>query len=105
MKHEKNNICLNCGKRLGHNNYCGNCGQHRSVGRLTIRALSAAMLADYTSLDSGFLFTCKLLLIAPWRVISDYIKGRRMIYTGPIRMLVVLSLLQLLLSYIFYDPE
>lgn len=94
-------ICLNCGRSLTDEKYCPQCGQSTSVGRLTTKNFLAEALAGLTRLNRGFLYTCWRLLISPWRVISDYIRGRRKNYSGPVQTLIVLCFLALFLDSIF----
>lgn len=85
-----NGKCLNCGSELADGNFCHICGQPQTVGRLTTKAFAVNACAGLTRINRGFLFTCWKLLTAPWTVISDYIKGRRVRYTSPVQMLLIL---------------
>ncbi len=85
-----NGKCLNCGADLADGNFCHMCGQSQAVGRLTSKDFAVNACAGLTRINRGFLFTCWKLLTAPWTVISDYIKGRRVRYTSPVQMLLIL---------------
>lgn len=98
---DKEKTCKNCGKILSDENYCPQCGQAASTGRLTTRNFLTEALTGLTRLNRGFLFTCLLLLKSPWRVISDYIHGKRKNYTGPVQTLIVLCFLAIFLDSLF----
>lgn len=82
--------CKNCGN-LCDTAYCGTCGQSMSVQRLKPRQFFVDMLSGLLRINRGFIFTAKHLLLHPWRVIRDYIHGRRIAYTPPVNLLVILS--------------
>lgn len=50
------------------------------------------MLKEITRLSGKFLFTAWGLLRHPWKVVSDYIKGRRVGLVSPVSMLLLLAL-------------
>lgn len=101
MEEDKEKYCLNCGMLLRDEKYCPECGQTTSTGRLTTKTFLAEMFAGLTRLNRGFLYTCWRLLISPWRVISDYIHGRRKNYSGPVQTLIVLCFLAIFLDTVF----
>ena len=85
--------CKNCGATCG-SNYCPECGQAVSVGRLENRTFLIEMLSGLFRINRGFLFTAWNLIIHPWKVIRDYLHGRRVIYTPPVNMLVILCFIE-----------
>lgn len=94
MENDSIRRCLNCGEHLvdgGH--YCHNCGQQTAAERLTARNFTVSLFAGLTRINRGVVYTCCNLLLRPWRVIADYIRGRRVRYTAPVQLLLVLSFL------------
>ena len=86
--------CLNCGAPLAvGGKYCHQCGQAAHTQRLTAKNFVAEAFMRLTRLNKGVVFTCCNLLVRPWRVIADYICGRRVIYTDPVQLLLVLTFL------------
>lgn len=87
---DRSNRCLNCGALLHEGNFCHICGQHVSTGRLTTKNLGVNILSGLTRINGRFLYTVKELFLHPWRVINEYIKGRRTAYISPVQLLIVL---------------
>lgn len=94
----KDKHCLNCGSKLYEGNYCHICGQDASTGRLTVKKMSVAFVSGMTRLNGPFLNTVRTLIIKPWRVVSDYIHGRRAPYTAPVQLLILLTFFTLIVS-------
>lgn len=94
MENVSKRRCLNCGEPLvDGGRFCHCCGQQTAAERLTARNFAVSLFAGLTRINRGVLFTCCNLLIRPWRVIADYIRGRRVRYTTPVQLLLVLSFL------------
>lgn len=89
--------CLNCGSVLHVGNYCHVCGQPVNTGRLTMRNMGVNMATGLTRINSKFVFTIRGLLIRPWRVISQYIAGKRASYVAPVQLLLILIFIWLAL--------
>ncbi|MDE6452677.1 MAG: DUF3667 domain-containing protein [Muribaculaceae bacterium] len=83
--------CLNCGTEY-QGDYCHNCGQHISTGRLASRDFFASAVLSLLRVNRGFGYTACHLLYEPWAVIRNYIHGKRVIYTAPVPLLIVLCL-------------
>lgn len=94
-------VCLNCGATLHPGNYCHMCGQPADTGRLTAANLGVTVLSGLTRINRKFLFTIRNLLTRPWRVVSDYIGGRRSAYTAPVQLLIVLVFIQVAVASMF----
>lgn len=90
--------CLNCGAKLYEGNYCHICGQAATTGRLSTRNLGLHILAGVTRINKTFLRTVGNLLVHPWRVVADYIRGRRVAYVAPVQLLLVLAFIDLVVS-------
>lgn len=84
--------CRNCGAVPG-SHYCGECGQRVYEARLTMPTLWARLLGETLNLDRGFFFTAWQLTVRPAGVVSDYLDGRTVRYTSPVRYLVVVAAL------------
>ena len=97
----KSKVCLNCGTQTREGNFCHICGQPVDTGRLTTANLGLNILSGVTRINNRFLFTYKNLLFRPWRVISEYISGRRVSYVGPVQLLIVLVFISLALPALF----
>ena len=86
-------VCLNCGtESVGR--FCPECGQSLAVGRLTAKNLAEYCSAGLLRVNTTFFKTMGCLLVRPWVVIKDFIDGKRVRYTPPFVMLVLL---------VFYD--
>lgn len=83
--------CLNCNTEYK-GAYCHNCGQHISTGRLASRDFFTNAALSLLRVNRGFGYTAYHLLYEPWAVIRNYIHGKRVIYTAPVPMLIVLCL-------------
>ncbi len=96
--------CLNCGKKLSNNDvYCRFCGQDASTSLLSSKNFIVDTLLRLTRLNKGFLYTCFQLLVRPWTVIRDYIRGKRVRYTAPVQMLIVLCFLYVVVRHFFEE--
>ncbi|HVE79878.1 MAG TPA: DUF3667 domain-containing protein [Gemmatimonadaceae bacterium] len=76
-------VCLNCGTPLA-GPFCGACGQRHREGRLTLRSVAEALVAQFLTVDRGLWLTIARLTTNPGAVIRDYITGRRRRYVGPV---------------------
>lgn len=90
--------CLNCGREYSDANYCPECGQHKNVGRLTTKSFLISLFTGLTRINKGFLYTFWSLLIHPWKVINDYLKGKRVEYTPPVQTLIILCFISLIVE-------
>lgn len=95
--------CKNCGS-MCNSAYCGACGQSMSVERLNPRQFFMDLLSGLLRINRGFIFTARHLLLHPWKVIRDYIQGRRIVYTPPVNMLVLLCFIGTIITGLFI-PE
>lgn len=80
--------CTNCGiARAGM--YCSVCGQRGTHGRLTVPAIADQVASDVLNMDRGLLFTALELTRRPGDAIRDYVQGKRVRYTGPVKYFVL----------------
>jgi len=85
--------CANCRNALpGQATYCPVCGQ--SVKEITRpwRDAIRELLTELLDFDGRMLVSLRLLLTRPGFLSYEYIHGRRVSYTSPIRMYLVISL-------------
>jgi hypothetical protein len=80
--------CPSCHAAVG-SRFCGECGQRRREGRLTLRSTLSRWWNDVSSLDRGFLHTVVALSLRPAEVVRDYLQGRTVRYTTPLKYLLV----------------
>lgn len=92
-------ICCNCGTgNPSDSAYCRHCGQSMSVGRLRTRSFLMDVVSSLLRLNRGILYTWGHLLWHPWKVIRDYIKGKRVAYTPPVNLIILLIFIMTLLE-------
>ena len=82
--------CLNCGKPLM-GSYCGNCGQKAKELRRPFFRLSREAISSLFELDGRSFRTLFYLLAKPAHLSKEYFSGRRMQYTPPLRLFLVIS--------------
>lgn len=95
--------CLNCGEVLT-GQHCSHCGQRAKVRVLSLGGLLRDLIGDLTEWDSRIWRTLRPLALKPGQLTSEYLRGRRTIYTPPFRMYLVLSVAFFLTTSIVADP-
>ena len=83
--------CPNCGSELL-GNYCSNCGQHDQDMRRPFFKLLGEVLSSLLELDGRAYRTIYYLFTKPGFLSSEYVSGRRMSYTPPLRLFLVISI-------------
>jgi hypothetical protein len=92
-------VCKCCGASNPTDyDYCPNCGQSMSIERIQPKSFLIEVMSGLLRLNRGILYTCAHLLVHPWNVIRDYLKGRRVVYTPPVNLLVLLGFIIALIS-------
>jgi len=94
--------CLNCGSEVS-GKYCCECGQRVSTERLSVRGTLRDAVQDLTHINRGVGYTAWNLLVRPWIVVRDYVNGRRVRYTPPVSMLVIVCFIAAFVSGIVRD--
>ncbi|MEH0157126.1 DUF3667 domain-containing protein [Limibacter armeniacum] len=98
-------ICKNC-ENTFEGNFCNQCGQSASTKRLSKRHLWNDYVHGALKLHQGMLYTLQVLLKRPGYFIHDYVKGKRVQYESPIKLLVYLATLYgFLFHYLGLDYE
>lgn len=92
--------CLNCGTKY-YGNYCPVCGQSHQVKSLTILHVLRNFWISLVTLRKGYAITLFELTGHPGFFMRHYIKGHRIPYVHPFRLLVVLLAVYVLLSITF----
>lgn len=82
--------CLNCGQPLA-GKFCGACGQEVKELRRPFLRLSLEALQSLFELDGRAYRTLYYLLTRPAHLSKEYFSGRRMRYTPPLRLFLVIS--------------
>ena len=72
-------------------NYCGNCGQEAKELRRPFFRLSREAISSLFELDGRSFRTLFYLLTKPAHLSKEYFSGRRMQYTPPLRLFLVIS--------------
>jgi hypothetical protein len=101
---EKNASCKNCETPL-QGNYCHQCGQKGKQPRLTLKVLFNIIVDSLLDIDKGFLHTCKEIWLHPKELMNNYLHGKRVIYTNPIKFLLIWLAVSSLVSLYAVDMD
>jgi len=86
--------CQNCQTPLNpENNYCPNCSQSRLSLTQPFTKTASQALHEMLDIDGRLATTIKNLIFYPGLLSKEFIKGRRVSYTPPLRMYLVISLM------------
>lgn len=96
--------CLNCGTVLT-DAFCPHCGQKASVDRLSVKTAIIDNVWSALRMDKTVLPTAFRLLTKPWVVIRDYIHGRRIVYTQPMKFIVIICFINILVQVFLPDTS
>lgn len=94
--------CVNCGTEL-QGPYCYRCGQPTRSFIKMFPALVREMAGDTMGYDSRMWRTLKPLMISPGFLSREYVFGRRVRFTPPFRLYLVISLLTFLMVGILVE--
>jgi len=97
--------CKNCDHRLSADSrFCDSCGQSvREISRPWLE-LSRELLAETLDWDGRMFRSIGLLMTRPGFLSQEYISGKRVAYTSPVRMYLVISLLFFLVLPMILPP-
>lgn len=82
--------CENCGTTLN-GSFCYNCGQKHLPAIRSIKTLVLDGLDQLFSLDNTLLRTLATLIKSPGKLTQSYLRGRRIRYTLPLRLYLIVS--------------
>jgi hypothetical protein len=85
--------CRNCHKPLpGQADFCPSCGQSVKAVKRPWRDVFGELLTELFDFDGRMFLTLRLLLTRPGFLSLEYVNDRRLSYTSPIRLYLVVSL-------------
>lgn len=85
--------CTNCSNPLpGQADFCPACGQSTKVIKRPWRDVLGELLTELFDFDGRMLLSLRYLLIRPGFLTLEFINGRRLSYTSPVRMYLLISL-------------
>ncbi|HKE94478.1 MAG TPA: DUF3667 domain-containing protein, partial [Povalibacter sp.] len=84
--------CRNCAEPLTAR-YCAGCGQDSHAKARSFAHVLSELTESFLHLDSAIWRTLLGLIVAPGRVTAEYLQGKRVKYTPPFRLYIVISLL------------
>jgi hypothetical protein len=94
--------CLNCDAPLT-GEYCASCGQHSKHHVHSTSALFSELIEDLFHTDHRMWRTLRPLLLKPGKLTAEYLRGKRVTYTPPFRLYIVLSLIFFLSTSLTHD--
>jgi len=94
--------CLNCDASLT-GEYCASCGQHSKHHVHSTSALFSELIEDLFHTDHRVWRTLRPLLLQPGKLTAEYLRGKRVTYTPPFRLYIVLSLIFFLSTSLTHD--
>jgi len=80
--------CINCDNEHDYK-FCPNCGERADVPTITFTSILANSVFTLTSMDKGFLYNVKNLLLNPNKTVNEYIRGKRKNIFNPISFLIL----------------
>lgn len=101
---DEEQACLNCGTKY-HGNYCPVCGQSHQVKSLTVLHVLRNLWQSLIMLRKGYAITLLELTGHPGYFMRHYIRGHRVSYVHPFRLLLVLLMIYVLLSQTFMPDQ
>lgn len=85
--------CFNCEEKLFPNvSYCSNCGQRVDDNNLTLKAVFHEFIENYLSFDTRIGRTILPFLFQPGKLVSEFIKGKRVTFVNPFRFYLLISI-------------
>ncbi|SDM32888.1 DUF3667 domain-containing protein [Maricaulis salignorans] len=87
----RDTVCANCSAPL-EGPYCASCGQSEADLRRPILSLATDFLDGALAWDGRFLTTLRGLYTRPGKVARDYVDGKRMQFSPPVRIYLIMTL-------------
>ena len=95
--------CQNCGQALS-GPYCAACGQHDVDYHRSLWPILEDSLEGFLHLDGKFFRTVRWLFTRPGFLTREFIAGRRVSYTQPLRLYIFASFLFFALGLVLKHP-
>lgn len=90
--------CKNCNNEF-EGRFCNQCGQKVSTDKFDFKYLIHELQHDLLHLDRGILYTIKQLFTRPGDAIREFIEGKRISYTKPFALVIMLSTIYAILYH------
>jgi hypothetical protein len=96
--------CVSCAN--AHNeNFCPNCGEENGTKRISLASMLEDAFSFVTTMDRGFLFNLKALIIAPQKIVTAYISGQRKGIMNPISYLILTATVYLIIEGLLIETN
>jgi hypothetical protein len=90
--------CVTCGRPMA-GRYCSECGEQAPHGHnYSLRHFVEEALENLIHLDGRVVRSFRALLLAPGDLPSDFLRGRRKPYMGPVHLFLIANLIYFLLQ-------
>jgi hypothetical protein len=96
--------CQNCGSPLS-GPYCSSCGQHDVDYHRSLWPILEDSLEGFLHFDGKFFRTVRLLFARPGFLTKEFIAGKRVSYTQPLRLYIFASFLYFASGFFNFDQE
>lgn len=96
--------CQNCNSVL-RGQYCEECGQRDKHRIISLWELLRDLVGDVFEVDSRIWRSLRPLLFKPGRLTTEYLRGRRVHYTPPLRLYLISSLVFFLVVFFNTDTD
>ena len=83
--------CENCGTPL-HGHWCARCGQAAVDYRRSFRHVIGDALESFLSWDSKIFASLTWLIVRPWHLTNEFVRGHRVRYLHPLRIYLLASI-------------
>lgn len=90
QEHSQKLKCKNC-NLLFKGNFCPRCGQNASVRRFDFKYFLRESFISSLDIENGFFSTIKSLTLNPGESLREYLQGKRLSLTVPMRYLIVMG--------------
>src|SRR5262249_3883909 len=92
--------CLNCGSADVHA-FCARCGQKNTDLRISVGELTRDLVDELFQVDSRMARTVVPFLFRPGKLTNEFLAGRRLTYSSPVRLYVLASFLYFITLSLF----
>ncbi|MCB0729884.1 MAG: DUF3667 domain-containing protein [Ignavibacteriae bacterium] len=95
-------ICPSCGN-AAEKYFCSNCGEKLEIKGYSLNEFFSNILEGFYNFDSRFLRSLKYLIFKPGFLTNEFLIGRRVNYTRPFQLFIILNLIMLITSSFFNE--